>query len=477
MSGTNQQARAPRRPAMVVAVAASVAVLLTSAVGYAAVDHYDSQITRLAGVIDSGSGDQPTVGTDSMNILVLGSDNREGLSRNEQAKLHVGSADYGQHSDTIMIVHVGKDTSHATSISLPRDSLVTIPEYTDPNGKVHPAHQAKINSAYGEGGGGVGGARLVTRTVQDLTGIHIDHYVEVNFQGFLNMVDALNGVDVCLTTALKDKDSGLNLPAGKQTIAGTQALAYVRVRHVDSDFGRIERQQKFIASMIQKATSGGTIANPLKLNAFLNAALGSLKVDSGLDRDTMFDLANRLSGINIKNITFVTAPVQNGDYRVPGLGSTVLLSKTLSRRVFSQIANDQPIVAPVATPAANAVPAGQISVRVFNAAGVAGLAGQTSNALKTAGYVIAAAPANAPASAGGPATKTVIKYDPTLGTSMTTLKVAFPDATFVATQGLGKTFEIYVGSSYKGLGTAKPTTTKKADPHLNARSAGDNICA
>ena len=456
---------------------ASLAVLLTSAVGYAAVGHYDSQITRLAGVIDSRSGDQPVIGTDSMNILVLGSDNREGLSRNEQAKLHVGSADYGQHSDTIMIVHVGKDTTHVTSLSLPRDSLVTIPDYTDANGKVRAAHQAKINSAYGEGGGGAGGARLVIRTVQDLTGIHIDHYVEVNFQGFLNMVDALDGVDVCLTTPLKDRDSGLNLPAGKQTIAGTQALAYVRVRHIDSDFGRIERQQKFISSMIQKATSGGTIANPLKLNAFLSAALGSLKVDSGLDRDTMFDLANRLSGINIKNITFITAPVENGDYRVAGLGSTVLLSKTLSRRVFSRIANDEPIVAPVASASASALPPAQISVRVFNAAGVAGLAGKTSDALKTAGYIIAAAPANAPAAAGGPATKTVIKYDPKLATSMATLKVGFPDAAFVATQGLGKTFEIYVGSSYKGLAKATPTTTKKVDPRLNARSAGDSICA
>ena len=475
MSGTNPQARSGRRPGVLIGAIASVAVLVTSAAGYAAVDHFDSKVTRIAGIIDTPEGDQPVVGTDSMNILVLGSDDRAGLSRAEESKLSVGHADYGQHSDTIMIVHVGKDTSHVTALSLPRDSLVTIPEYTDGNGKTHPAHQAKINAAFGAAGGGAAGARLMTRTVQDLTGIHIDHYVEVNFQGFLGMVDALNGVEVCLTKPLKDRDSGLNLPAGKQTIEGKQALAYVRVRKVDSDFGRIERQQKFISSMIQKAMSGDTVRNPVKLSSFLDASLSSLKVDSGLDRDTMFDLANRLSGINIKNINFITAPVKNGDYRVPGLGSTVQLSPRLSKKVFAEIANDEPVVAPVADTPAGAVPASRISVRVFNAAGIPGLAGKTSNDLKLAGYVIAAAPANAPAASGGPATKTVIKYDPALATSAATLKAAFPDATLVPTAGLGKTIGIYVGSSYKGL--AKAAAVKKADVRLNARSAGDSICS
>ncbi len=476
MSGTNPPARTRPRMGVIIGVVASLAVLVTSAAGYATVDNLISKVQTLDNVIDPGSGDGPAVGTDAINILVLGSDNRDGLSRAEQSKLTLGHADYGQHSDTIMIIHIGSDTSHVTALSLPRDTLVTIPDYTDPNGKNHPAHQAKINAAFGAAGGGAAGARLVTRTVQDLTGIKINHYVEVNFQGFLNMVDALEGVPVCLTKPLKDKASGLDLPAGKQTISGPQALAYVRVRHIDptQDLGRIQRQQTFISSMIQKAMSGDTIRNPQKLSGFLGAALSSLKVDSGLDRNTMFDLANRLSGINIKNINFITAPVKNADYRgVPGLGSTVQLSPNLSKTIFAEIANDEPVVAPV-TATTVAVAPTKISVKVFNAGGVKGMGAKAATDLRTAGFAVPTAAATAPNAAPSPATATVVKYDPRFDTSMLTLKAALPDAQFVPTKGLGRVFQVYVGSSYSGLTTF--TVAKKVNSHLNARSAADNIC-
>jgi LCP family protein required for cell wall assembly len=138
----------------------------------------------------------------------------------------------------MMLVHIGGDLGTVSVVSIPRDSLVTIPAHTGPDGVAISEHQGKINSAFA-----TGGPAVTVQTVELATGLTVDHYVEVNFAGFLSMVDAVGGVDVCLETALQDELSGLDLPAGRQTISGPQALAYVRARYIDNDFGRSERQQ------------------------------------------------------------------------------------------------------------------------------------------------------------------------------------------------------------------------------------------
>ena len=230
-----------------ISAVAAAAVLVVSVGGYAAARRYDSKISRVS-VVSSlmGTGansDDSGVSLEPMNVLVAGIDSREGLTREQEAQWHLGHADYGNQTDTIMVVHIGRDAKHVTVVSLARDSLVTIPEYKDSDGTVHKAHHDKINAAYT-----LGGASLLVRTVEQATGIPINHFVGVSFLGFMGMVDAVDGVEVCLAEPIKDnpKYTALDLPAGRSTIKGVMALSFVRARHVGTDFGRQKRQQQFM---------------------------------------------------------------------------------------------------------------------------------------------------------------------------------------------------------------------------------------
>ena len=409
-----------------------------------------------------------------MNVLVVGSDNRAGLTRSQEAALHVGSGDYGPpRTDTIMIMHVSKDDGGVTVVSLPRDSLVTIPAWTDSKGVTHDSHRNKLNSAFE-----VGGAPLTVKTVEQATGLRIDHYVEVNFSGFLNMVDAVDGVPVCLSHPVKDKDSGLDLPAGRSTVSGKQALAYVRARHIDSDFGRMARQQKFIASILQKATSAGVLLNPLRLNGFIDSAVQSVTTDNGLDRATIVDLATRLRGVDHGAISFMTVPISNDDYHAQ-IGSTrqstVLWNDAQAASLFAHLAADQPVVKPVKGAALTVQPA-DVRVRVYNGSGVKGLGRKAFGGLAAAGFTTVGSPANAPTSVGA---TTTVQYDPTRAEAMRTLKAALPDATFTAVNGLGRTFVVTVGSSYTGVTAVKvgaAATSSVASP-TRVRTAAQDICA
>lgn len=462
------------RGARAVAVALSAAVLATSAVGYAAVARFTGEIKHTSVFAGINEDERPAEGP-SINILMVGSDNREGLTRTQQAKLHVGSGDYGPaRTDTIMILHVAKDGGGATVVSLPRDSYVTIPAHKDSDGVEHEARQNKINAAFE-----IGGPQLLVRTVEQATGLRMDHYIEVNFAGFLTMVDALDGIPVCLTQAVKDKDSGLDLPAGRQTVSGKQALAYVRARHLDSDFGRMSRQQKFIASMLQKATSAGVLLNPLKLNGFLDAATQAVTTDDGLGREQMLDLANRLRGVDQGSIAFMTVPVADDDYRVQ-IGqynqSTVKWDDTAAKALFTKLANDEPIVKAVKGKPLTVAPE-KIRVTVLNGAGITGLASKATEDFDARGYITVGNPANADTSG---ATTTVVRYDPTMAEAQRTLAKALPKATFTAVEGFGSTFEVTLGSDYTGVAavTVKDsvaTTTDVKSP-TKVRTAAQDIC-
>ncbi|MBI1379320.1 MAG: LytR family transcriptional regulator [Frankiales bacterium] len=464
-------APAPRRGLRAVAAVASTLVLLTSGVAWAGVAQFDAGVTRIQ---IPGLGGE--VGhSDPMNILLVASDSRDGITRSQAAKLHLGHDNYGApRTDTMMLVHIGADAGSVSVISLPRDTLADLPAYTDAQGKKHQAHQAKLNAAFAEGG-----PTGMVATVESMTGLKIDHYVEISFSGFLRMVDAVGGVEVCLPTALKDKNSGLDLPAGRQTIQGAQALAYVRARYVDptSDLGRMKRQQKFIASIVKKATSAGTLLNPVRLDSFLTAVAHSITTDSGLGKDQMLDLADRLKGTSPSNVAFETVPL-GAPEKIPGIGDVLTWDKKKAAALFTALKNDQPIVAPAPSASASAttvtVAPSAISVAVLNGTSTTGLGARAANDLAGLKFSIAGPAQNATSPVGS---ATVVSYDPRWDQSAKTVAAAIPGSTLTPVAGLGRTIRVTVGTSYAGV--QKVTVAKAPSPSSSSpapRTAADDIC-
>jgi LCP family protein required for cell wall assembly len=237
---------------------------------------------------------------DPMNILLLGSDTREGLNGS------IGGETPGL-SDTTILLHLSADRERAYGVSLPRDAMVDRPDCVAKDGSTDPGGLSMFNQAYA-----VGGPGCTQRTVEQLTGIHIDHFVVVDFSGFKNMVDALGGVEICVPEEVNDTVGNIHLPAGTYEADPKQALDYVRVRHgisENGDIGRMKRQQAFLASMANEAISAGTLANPVKLYNFLDAATKSLTTDPELASLTeLTSLANQVRGIGLENIQFLTVP-------------------------------------------------------------------------------------------------------------------------------------------------------------------------
>ena len=289
---------------------------------------------------------------------------------------------------------------------------------------------------------------------------------------------------MCVRRATVDKASGLNLPAGTSEVTGKQALAYVRARHIDSDFGRMARQQKFVASIVQKATSAGTLLNPLALNGFLDAATSSVTTDSGFSRDDMLALGNRLRSVNASDILFFTVPIAKSNYRVD-IGSlknqsTVLWSPD-AKDIFTRLAADEPLLTKPGssdTVTAVRIAPSRVRVRVENASGKSGLGRQVADDLAKAGYDVVGQPTNARTSG---ANTTVIEYDPGFNDSLKTLEAAFPNATTKSVPGLGSTFIVLAGGDYNGVqpvtvsaqATSSSNTIKSP---TKLRTAAEAIC-
>jgi LCP family protein required for cell wall assembly len=219
-----------------VAIVLSACVLVASGGAYAWYRYLNGNVTRVSGITSTGG----TVASDGAeNVLLVGSDSRTGEGDSfAQAPTDQTQVE-GARSDTVILAHLAPGNQKATLVSLPRDSWVTIPAYTDAKGVSHPAHQDKLNSAFS-----LGGAALLVKTVQNLTGIHVDHYAEIDFGGFQKMVTALGGVQVCLSQPAHDVQTGLNLTAGTHELNGQQALEFVRQRYglPLGDIDRIKRQ-------------------------------------------------------------------------------------------------------------------------------------------------------------------------------------------------------------------------------------------
>lgn len=433
------------------AVFLSFATLVTAGVGYAFVRQYNGNIGRLGGIFGPGTGDRSTnTSSGPVNILLVGSDTRANLAPGQSFQGTGAEYVTGQRSDTIILAHLyGKDDV-AQLISFPRDSWVTIPAYTDPKtGKTIPAHFNKINSALEEGG-----PPLLVKTIQQLSGLTVDHYAQIDFTGFKTMVDALGGVEICLPKAEREPKSGIDLPAGRSVVKGDQALAYVRQRYglTRGDIDRIARQQQFLGAIVRKVLSAGTLTNPFKLNAFLNAATKSVQVDDGLSLSGLRDLALRAKGFSSGSVVFSTLPVAN-PAGMRGGQSVVLLDDAAVQRLFQGIKDDVPPgkAAPgpkpsTATEVLTVAPQ-DVRVRVYNGAGVQALGARAAADLQSAGFAVVGAPGNR----GSGATQTVVLYGPGKLEAARTVAAAIAGSVVKESAAATSALEVVVGSSYAGV--------------------------
>jgi LCP family protein required for cell wall assembly len=460
------------RRRLLATVAGTLAVLIAAVLGfgYLTVASILDRIHHINPFCTSCS--RPSGGAHGdLNILIVGSDSRAGLTRAQELQLHVGR-DSGQRSDTMILLHIPAGGGKAVLLSLPRDSYVRIPAHRF-DGHLVPAQMNKLNAAYSEGG-----AKLTVETIEANTGVRIDHYIEVNFLGFVNMVNALGGVDICSPTPIHDPihfdptsgtnvGSGLNLPAGKSHLNGTTALEYVRAREFDpaqGDLGRIQRQQKFMVALLHKAESIGVLLDLPKLYGFLKAVASSLTTDSGFGTAQMIRLATKLHSMSPKNVELLTVPLSNTALATP-VGSAVLWDPVLSKRLFRDFSEDKPITN-VVQPGRLTIPPGQIAVRVLNATNTHGLAMKAANDLAGLGFGISGT-GNAPA--GTNSTDTVVLYGPQRADSARTVAAAVTGSTRQEVGSLGDRIELVVGSSYEGVkpvkivgSTSQPTVTTGA---------------
>jgi LCP family protein required for cell wall assembly len=305
---------------------------------------------------------RPDKPTSALNYLLVGSDTRVGLTKEQSKILRVGTTKSaaGARSDTMLLVHISKARDKATIISIPRDSLVTIPEHASSlyKGRIVPAAQGKINAAFAWGG-----APLLIQTIEQETNVKIDHYVEIGFAGFANMVDALGGIQVCTKKDINDPKSHLVMSAGIHTVDGVEALKYVRTRDFDGmgDLGRMQRQQQFMSAVLRKVTSTGVLLNPIKLVNFFNAAIATVQTDSELNRNDLIVLAKQLKNLSPSKVRTLTIPLGNANARVAGLGSVVTWDSVLAPDLFNRLREDLPLIdevtpSPSASSSASATP-------------------------------------------------------------------------------------------------------------------------
>lgn len=429
------------------------------------------------------------------NFLLVGSDTREGAG----AEDGVGDSKKvaGARADTIMIAHVPANRQRAVVISFPRDLEVTRPDcegwdekaakYTGK--QLPPASNVKINSIYAEGG-----PKCVTKMVQALSGIVINHFVGIDFNGFKGMVDAVEGVQVCVERPLKDeilgtivKEAGTNV-----TLTGDQALNFVRARHVrgdpTSDYGRITRQQRFLSSLLRKAMSSQVLLDPGKLTGFVGAFANSTFGDN-IGTDQLFLLGQSMQGLAAGRVTFITVPTV-GEANARG---NEVLRKGDNDSLFKAIRDDAPLPGESAAPpptqtTTTTTPPAQpqtvdpktIKVQVLNGGNkTAKIATKTSEKLKTFGYQIVRVD-NAPE-----VPATVVKYGKDKEAAARTLASSIPGAQLQEDPSAAGALLLVIGPEYKGDvvapngngPAAPPPTTTELPKNLSTVNGGDVSCA
>ncbi|MGQ5225912.1 LCP family protein [Streptomyces sp. yara] len=305
-SGRGAVRRRRRRWVWGVSLGVSLALVGAAAAGWAVYMKLEGNITpdeAAAAELARFEEDRPTaLVKDALNVLLIGSDSRAGAENRRYGR------DPGtERSDTVILLHLSAGRRSATAVSIPRDLMVDVPGCRRPDGSRSAPMFAQFNAAFE-----VGGSACTVRTVEKLTDIRVDHHVVVDFEGFKDMVDAVNGVEVCLSEPIDDEDAHLHLPAGRVTLDGEQALGYVRARKSlgdGSDTGRIERQQRFLGALVTKVRSNEILLNPVKLYPVLDAATSSLTTDPELaSLRGLYELVRGLRDIPAEGVQFLTVP-------------------------------------------------------------------------------------------------------------------------------------------------------------------------
>jgi LCP family protein required for cell wall assembly len=322
---------------------ASLALLLAAVTttGYLALKHFNTNLEQddISGLLGSQPVDSHP---QAENIMVLGSDSRDGLSK------AYGSGLVTDQSDTLMIIHIPADRKWAEVMSIPRDSWVNIPACEMGDGQLSAPTQYKVNEAFAignlDGNHTSLGVACTVKTLEQDTGIYINHFIVVNFTGFESMVAALGGIYECNPTAINDPNSGLHLTAGSHLLTPAQALGYVRARYTignGSDLERIDRQQAFMSSLVGRVQS--ELLDPLAIYRFLDATTKSLTIDSQLGGITgLYDLGQSLRGIPASKIAFFTIPNHPRSDEVPSDTANVLWSQPEDNKIFASFRDDVP---------------------------------------------------------------------------------------------------------------------------------------
>ncbi|MDQ3733844.1 MAG: LCP family protein [Actinomycetota bacterium] len=411
---------------------------------------------------NAGGGDP-----DAMNILIVGNDNRTNLTPEQLAQLGV-SLEPGMNTDTMILLHVPADGTRASFVSFPRDSYVDIPDYG--------TH--KLNAAFAFGYNDVApadstdeqraayGATKLIQTISSITGLAIDHYVSIDLFGFVLLTDIVGGVPVNLCAPQQERKSGINLPAGPQTISGAQALAFVRQRDglPRGDLDRIVRQQVFMAGMVSKLLSQEVFFDLRLQRRLVEAASQALTVDTNLD---LFGLAEQMQAVTAGTVNFQTMP-NRGTGTEDGLSIVIPESREVLYDFFANLTAD------AAAPAApELVDPGDVSVAVFNGSGTTGIAAQTQTELEAAGFVVVST-GNADSSDYA---QTEIRYAEGQESQAATLAASIPGAAVRADPTIeGDDIQLVLGTDFNGVGAAvDPADTPPADVDA-PRTAADTGC-
>ena len=446
--------------ARIVVAAVSLTTLIGSGLAWASYQNFTASIKHGDPVPPLADGQRDPDGKDQ-NILLLGNDSRAGATPAELRALSTEDDGGSVNTDTMMVLHVPAGGGKATIISIPRDSWVSIPD----NGK------DKINAAYGDGYVAAktagkdetaresGGIRLLIRTIGAVTGLHIDHYVQVNLLGFYRISNAVGGVDVCLLHPQQDRYSGIDLPAGHTVIEGSQALAFVRQRHglPGGDLDRIKRQQYFLSAAFGKMLSGGTLVNPFRLHALLHAVSSSLLTDPALNP---MSLARQFQDLSSGKITFATIPNDGSQMIYPdGVATAVVTVDTAAMPGFVSRLQGKPADPTLA--AARPAPSSSVSVDVLNGTSTAGLAGHNGDALRTAGFHVETVDSTDPTAA------TTIEYPDGAQSAAKSVASQVPGAQLVRTSSVRKVTLVLGSNGVQATGLAPvtaPTSAKPAAP-------------
>jgi LCP family protein required for cell wall assembly len=442
----------------ILAALLATAVLVTSGWAWWTWRGFKQDIRRVDAIGGVGQPKKDIDGKDQ-NILIVGNDDRQTATDAELAQLGTTRDGGSLNTDTMMVLHVPADGRKATVISIPRDSYVAIPGHG--MNKINSAYPTGVSSANGSTSAG---ARLAVDTVSNLTGLTIDHFVQVDLLGFYRISNAIGGVPVNLCAPAKEANSGINLPAGVSVIKGTQALAFVRQRYGFpdglGDLDRIRRQQYFLSAAFRKLSSAGVLLNPFKLQSLLKAVSQSLYMDQSLDP---LKLAEQMQALTAGNLTFSTIPT-DGFADVSGVGSTVTVNPTEVKAKVRQL-----VAATASTPhsSASAVVPSSVTVDVLNGTGEDGVAARNASALQKAGFKIAAVDTAPSASA-----KTIVEYPSGMQSQAAAVAAHVPGA--ATSQGSVTVVTLLLGSDgLQATGAAPSRAAPSATPSSPASRTAD----